>query len=66
MSECTRVVDESGANARPIALFGATRQALATPSPVGSDGEGTINLCDPRQAWQDVQRILPGTQPRGG
>ena len=52
---------------QPVRLVGEMLQGAAKP--VGSDGEGTIQLADPHRAWQDLKHLeAPGSpsQPAPG
>ncbi len=46
---------------QPVRFVGEMLQGAAKP--VGSDGEGTIQLADPHRAWQDLKRLEASGSP---
>lgn len=44
---------------QPLRFVGELLQGAAKP--LGSDGEGTIELADPDRAWRDVKRLAQPT-----
>jgi len=51
---------------QPVRFVGEMLQGATKP--VGSDGEGTIQVADPHRAWQDIKHLEArrGEGPPGG